>query len=269
MAEQKYFTKEERKEAKLLGQKKWRETHLEEWRISHRGYNKEISRKRRQEVISHYGGKCVCCGETYPGFLVIDHIDGGGGKHRKETGANITEWLRRNNYPVGFQVLCFNCNWGKYANDGICPHKSIKIEESLSDFESVGKMYKHFNLPFTEDETVSHLLSDEDTNFRLKFLREELKELTTAYSNQDLIEIADALIDLEIVVLGTLHLHGMPQSELFQEVQRSNMEKVRVSSPEQSKRGSSLDLIKPKGWKPPAIGRILKGHGWGMYKADE
>ena len=26
-----------------------------------------------------------------------------------------------NNYPKGFQVLCRNCNWGKYSR-GTCPH---------------------------------------------------------------------------------------------------------------------------------------------------
>ena len=32
-------------------------------------------------------------------------------KHRKETGgANLYVWLRKNNYPIGFQILCYNCN---------------------------------------------------------------------------------------------------------------------------------------------------------------
>ena len=33
------------------------------------------------------------------------------------------EWIKRNNYPDGFQVLCWNCNSGKGANGGICPHE--------------------------------------------------------------------------------------------------------------------------------------------------
>ena len=31
-------------------------------------------------------------------------------------------WLKNNNFPEGFQVLCFNCNCGKARNKGICPH---------------------------------------------------------------------------------------------------------------------------------------------------
>lgn len=72
------------------------------------------------EVIAHYGGKCECCGEMEMVFLTIDHINGGGRQHRKETGSFLYQWLRRNGYPEGFQVLCFNCNFAK-ANGG-CPH---------------------------------------------------------------------------------------------------------------------------------------------------
>jgi hypothetical protein len=46
--------------------------------------------------------------------LSIDHINGGGGKHRKES--NITHfynWLKKNNYPTGFQTLCLNCQFIK------------------------------------------------------------------------------------------------------------------------------------------------------------
>lgn len=89
----------------------------------------EHTRKKRQELkaelITHYGnGKCVCCGETEIMFLSIDHTNGDGCKHLKHIGYNLYFWLKKNNYPEGFQVLCFNCNRGKYLNNGICPHQS-------------------------------------------------------------------------------------------------------------------------------------------------
>ena len=79
------------------------------------------------EIMAHYCKgkiKCQCCGEHEVKFLVIDHKDGGGTKHRKEIGrgASIYPWLKNNNYPKGFQVLCANCNHGKAINGGICPH---------------------------------------------------------------------------------------------------------------------------------------------------
>ena len=78
-------------------------------------------KERRSVVIKAYGGKCVCCGETELDFLCIDHINGGGAKHKKEVG-NLYSWLRKEEYPAGFQVLCWNCNHGKYTN-GFCPHQ--------------------------------------------------------------------------------------------------------------------------------------------------
>ena len=49
--------------------------------------------------------------------LTIDHIKGGGTKHRKKIkGEKITVWLKKNNFPKGFQTLCFNCNWKKHKN---------------------------------------------------------------------------------------------------------------------------------------------------------
>jgi hypothetical protein len=85
--------------------------------------------KNRDIVFAAYGGYiCKCCGETEPSFMTIDHINGGGHAHVKMIGGygNLYAWLKRNNFPNGFQVLCFNCNHGKHLNDGICPHKLNK-----------------------------------------------------------------------------------------------------------------------------------------------
>jgi len=40
-------------------------------------------------------------------------------------GNRIHRWLKKHKYPDGFQVLCFNCNVGKYLNKGTCPHKLL------------------------------------------------------------------------------------------------------------------------------------------------
>ncbi len=77
--------------------------------------------QRRLKCIAAYGGCCTCCGETQPEFLAIDHIDGGGGQHRKTIGGGIVAYLIKNKFPDGFRVLCHNCNMalGIY---GYCPH---------------------------------------------------------------------------------------------------------------------------------------------------
>lgn len=84
---------------------------------------KQYQINRRIQVFDHYGHRCVCCGETTPAFLEIDHINGSGNKHRREVGcANMYVWLIKHNYPKGFQVLCSNCNKAKGVY-GVCPHQ--------------------------------------------------------------------------------------------------------------------------------------------------
>lgn len=125
--------RQRRLESNRVWNKKWRETHKEENRKRHKvyslknkdklnRYSKEWSRKNREDVLFHYGGKCECCGENKKEFLSIDHINGGGNKHRKDIGhLSICKWLKKNNYPKGFRILCHNCNMAK-AFYGYCPH---------------------------------------------------------------------------------------------------------------------------------------------------
>lgn len=86
---------------------------------------KRCRQKIRDAAFAAYGGYiCACCGETEKLFLSIDHINGGGHKHRKSLkSGHFYEWLRDQKYPNGYQVLCMNCNCGRHRNGGICPHK--------------------------------------------------------------------------------------------------------------------------------------------------
>jgi hypothetical protein len=79
----------------------------------------------KDKVFNAYGGyKCNCCGETNIAFLTIDHINGGGNAHRREIKTDFYQWLIKNNFPEGFQVLCHNCQWGKHKF-GVCPHQQL------------------------------------------------------------------------------------------------------------------------------------------------
>lgn len=88
---------------------------------------RRYNRKNRKLVLDHYGHKCACCGETRYEFLAVDHINGGGLKHRKEVLGGATKgmslWLIKNNFPPEFRLLCHNCNnaRGWY---GYCPHET-------------------------------------------------------------------------------------------------------------------------------------------------
>lgn len=63
---------------------------------------------------------------------------------------------------------------------------------------------------------------------RIALLQEELKELEQAIEQKDLIEVADALCDLQYVLAGAILEFGMGEKfkEMFKEVHRSNMSKA-------------------------------------------
>jgi len=76
-------------------------------------------RQLKQAVLDAYGGaQCVGCGEDEFWVLQIDHTNGGGHKHALEIGngdatrgrSKMYRWLRDNEYPEGYRVLCANCN---------------------------------------------------------------------------------------------------------------------------------------------------------------
>jgi hypothetical protein len=75
----------------------------------------EYNRLVRIEVLSHYGGKCSFCGDSNLNHLSIDHINNDGAEHRRNgfKSGKLYRWLRDNNYPDGFQVLCFTHNFEK------------------------------------------------------------------------------------------------------------------------------------------------------------
>lgn len=99
--------------------------------------------------------------------------------------------------------------------------------------------------------------------FRINFMQEELAEFIKGFHEGDIVQMADALIDLEYVVLGTSHLLGLPHPELWDDVQAANMRKERAAADgSNSKRGSALDVIKPAGWVGPDGAAILREHGF-------
>ena len=91
----------------------------------------EKNRLLKIEVLKYYAQdgipQCNCCGEKCINFLTIDHVNNDGCEHRKHTGTGSAfyEWLKRHGFPQDplLQILCYNCNYGKSHNNGICPHK--------------------------------------------------------------------------------------------------------------------------------------------------
>jgi DNA (cytosine-5)-methyltransferase 1 len=119
-------------------------------------------------------------------------------------------------------------------------------------FDDVRKFHARFGLGYYP--SVRPTMPDRATQvFRIDFMQEELDEFDRACIANNLAEAADALADLVWVALGTAHMMGLPFNEVWAEVARANMEKVRASGADdpRSKRGSALDVVKPDGWRPP------------------
>jgi predicted restriction endonuclease len=127
---------EKNKNEILARQRRWYQENIEERRAYNKKRYTNIDCERvkarqlriRLEVLDHYDNKCACCGETIAQFLTVDHINNDGNIHRKNmsgSGSKIYFWLKKNNYPDGFQILCYNCNCAK-GHYGICPHQVRK-----------------------------------------------------------------------------------------------------------------------------------------------
>ncbi len=93
-------------------------------------YHKEKRRIRlKKEILLMYGNSCACCGEDNILLLTVDHINNDGKKHRTLVHNDLTRYkeILMEYRPDLYQILCMNCNWGRYQH-GICPHK-MEIEK--------------------------------------------------------------------------------------------------------------------------------------------
>ena len=92
-----------------------------EIRVNQAEYYKRHSQEVRLKVFAHYGpnGEIRCswpgCEWTDVRALSIDHVNGGGNKHRETLGFGyggggwyFYAWLIREGYPEGYQTLCMN-----------------------------------------------------------------------------------------------------------------------------------------------------------------
>ena len=93
----------------------------------------------------------------------------------------------------------------------------------MSNFKKVGIFMKTFSQEVKNKPSFS---SDKINKLRIDLIKEELKELTEAMNNNDLLEVADALTDILYVTYGAGHAFGIDLDKCFNEVQNSNMSKL-------------------------------------------
>lgn len=98
----------------------------------------------------------------------------------------------------------------------------MKQPESL---QQVAEFHKTFQHPILENPSIP---DEKRCALRVSLIAEELKELEEAIKDKDLVEIADALCDIQYVLSGAILEFGLADKfkALFEEVQRSNMSKA-------------------------------------------
>lgn len=98
----------------------------------------------------------------------------------------------------------------------------MKQPDALND---VAEFHRTFQHPIQPSPTIP---DPDRCALRVSLLAEELDELREAIQDNDLVEVADALCDLQYVLSGAILEFGLADKfkELFEEVQRSNMSKA-------------------------------------------
>lgn len=114
------------------------------------------------------------------------------------------------------------------------------VNEFLAKFDIMRNELGNYYLP-----------SDVRLN-RLKHIMEELAELVESMSEQRIAGQVDALVDITYLCLGTLVMMGAPVEQLWDEVHRANMSKVKEEGI-----GHKLGVTKPLNWQGPKISEIL------------
>lgn len=97
--------------------------------------------------------------------------------------------------------------------------------EEPKALNSVARFHKTFKLPIEKQPVIP---SSKRCQLRINLLQEELNELKAAIEDKDIVEVADALADLQYVLSGAVLEFGLGEkfNALFSEVQRSNMSKT-------------------------------------------
>lgn len=97
--------------------------------------------------------------------------------------------------------------------------------DKIDSLNQVADFHRTFQHPILDTPTIP---DEKRCKLRVELISEELKELEEAIKDNDLVEVADALCDIQYVLSGAILEFGLGEKfkTLFDEVQRSNMSKA-------------------------------------------
>ena len=96
--------------------------------------------------------------------------------------------------------------------------------KAIDSLNQVAEFHKTFKHPVIDEPKIP---SKKRCDLRVALISEELDELVAAIEDNDIVEVADALCDIQYVLSGAVLEFGLGEKfrDLFDEVQRSNMSK--------------------------------------------
>lgn len=123
----------------------------------------------------------------------------------------------------------------------------------MTNFDKVEQFMNAFGQTVRKSATTA----DADTQrLRIELIREELDELVEAISNDDIVELADALTDILYVTYGAGHAFGINLDACFEEVHASNMSKLgAMGKPIYRDDGK---VLKGENYFPPDLTKFVK-----------
>jgi predicted HAD superfamily Cof-like phosphohydrolase len=88
-------------------------------------------------------------------------------------------------------------------------------------------------------------------------IEEEHNELKQALTDNNDVEVLDALIDILVVTIGAIHSAGFDAEGAWKEVMSTNFAKIDKDTGKVRKREDGK-VLKPVGWTPPDLKPYLK-----------
>lgn len=120
---------------------------------------------------------------------------------------------------------------------------------SKSTLEQVQEFHETYGLPVKD---APHISDAKTNELRINLLAEELEELQEALTQGDVVEVLDALTDLQYVLDGAYLSFGLQdvKKAAFDEVHASNMSKLGEDGKPIRRESDGKVMKGPNYWKP-------------------
>lgn len=117
----------------------------------------------------------------------------------------------------------------------------------------------HDEVMLDDFKKTPHIPTEKYKNLRKALIEEEVSETLRAIDNDDLVELADGIVDSIVVLVGTAVTYGIDIRPVWDEIHKTNMAKKDGAIREDGKR------LKPDGWIAPDVKSILIEQGMDEY----